>query len=101
MKAEESATSLRNRFYNVLSPRGDPDWDGASSALPPPPRADVTSPLSSLLIPLPFLLWQFGLLTGLGALALMIWLMATPHSQETEQKRLGMLAGFALLTGML
>ncbi|KAJ7317806.1 hypothetical protein JRQ81_003968 [Phrynocephalus forsythii] len=43
---------------------------------------------------------QFGLLTGLGALGLMIWLMATPHSRETEQKRLGMLAGFAFLTGV-
>ena len=42
---------------------------------------------------------QFSLLTGLGALALMVWLTATPHSRETEQKRLGMLAGFAFLTG--
>ncbi|NXL06528.1 BI1 inhibitor, partial [Mesembrinibis cayennensis] len=44
-------------------------------------------------------LFQFSLLTGLGALGLMIWLTATPHSRETEQKRLGMLAGFAFLTG--
>uniref|UniRef100_A0A8C4UPX0 Uncharacterized protein n=1 Tax=Falco tinnunculus TaxID=100819 RepID=A0A8C4UPX0_FALTI len=44
-------------------------------------------------------LFQFSLLTGLGALALMVWLTATPHSRETEQKRLGMLAGFAFLTG--
>ncbi|KAL7989747.1 hypothetical protein Chor_014971 [Crotalus horridus] len=43
---------------------------------------------------------QFGLLTGLGALGLMIWLMATPHSRETEEKRLAILAGFALLTGV-
>ncbi|KAJ6658077.1 hypothetical protein lerEdw1_001553 [Lerista edwardsae] len=43
---------------------------------------------------------QFGLLTGLGALGLMIWLMATPHSRETEVKRLAMLAGFAFLTGV-
>lgn len=42
---------------------------------------------------------QFSLLTGLGALGLMIWLTATPHSRETEQKRLGMLVGFAFLTG--
>uniref|UniRef100_A0A8C6ZVC1 Uncharacterized protein n=1 Tax=Nothoprocta perdicaria TaxID=30464 RepID=A0A8C6ZVC1_NOTPE len=42
---------------------------------------------------------QFSLLTGLGALGLMVWLTATPHSKETEQKRLGMLAGFAFLTG--
>uniref|UniRef100_A0A8D0FLN4 Uncharacterized protein n=1 Tax=Strix occidentalis caurina TaxID=311401 RepID=A0A8D0FLN4_STROC len=44
-------------------------------------------------------LFQFSLLTGLGALGLMIWLTATPHSRETEQKRLGMLVGFAFLTG--
>ncbi|NXA24667.1 BI1 inhibitor, partial [Ibidorhyncha struthersii] len=44
-------------------------------------------------------LFQFSLLTGLGALGLMAWLTATPHSQETEKKRLGMLAGFAFLTG--
>ncbi|NXV03973.1 BI1 inhibitor, partial [Cettia cetti] len=44
-------------------------------------------------------LFQFGLLTGLGSLALMVWLTATPHSRETEQKRLGMLVGFAFLTG--
>lgn len=42
---------------------------------------------------------QFGLLTGLGSLGLMVWLTATPHSRETEQKRLGMLVGFAFLTG--
>uniref|UniRef100_A0A8C5TSR6 Transmembrane BAX inhibitor motif containing 6 n=2 Tax=Malurus cyaneus samueli TaxID=2593467 RepID=A0A8C5TSR6_9PASS len=45
-------------------------------------------------------LFQFGLLTGLGALGLMVWLTATPHSHETEQKRLGMLVGFAFLTGI-
>ncbi|XP_014802938.1 PREDICTED: bax inhibitor 1 [Calidris pugnax] len=44
-------------------------------------------------------LFQFSFLTGLGALGLMVWLTATPHSRETEQKRLGMLAGFAFLTG--
>uniref|UniRef100_A0A8C5P5M2 Transmembrane BAX inhibitor motif containing 6 n=1 Tax=Jaculus jaculus TaxID=51337 RepID=A0A8C5P5M2_JACJA len=43
---------------------------------------------------------QAGLLSALGSLGLMIWLMATPHSRETEQKRLGLLAGFAFLTGM-
>ncbi|NXT83949.1 BI1 inhibitor, partial [Zapornia atra] len=41
-----------------------------------------------------------GLWAGLGALGLMVWLTATPHSRETEQKRLGMLAGFAFLTGI-
>uniref|UniRef100_A0A2K5UHA4 Transmembrane BAX inhibitor motif containing 6 n=1 Tax=Macaca fascicularis TaxID=9541 RepID=A0A2K5UHA4_MACFA len=35
-----------------------------------------------------------------GSLILMIWLMATPHSHEIEQKRLGLLAGFAFLTGV-
>ncbi|NWV18228.1 BI1 inhibitor, partial [Origma solitaria] len=45
-------------------------------------------------------LFQFGLLSGLGALGLMVWLTATPHSHETEQKRLGMLVGFAFLTGI-
>ncbi|XP_034648339.1 bax inhibitor 1 [Trachemys scripta elegans] len=44
-------------------------------------------------------LLRFSLLSGLGSLALLIWLMATPHSRETEQKRLGILAGFAFLTG--
>uniref|UniRef100_K7F408 Transmembrane BAX inhibitor motif containing 6 n=1 Tax=Pelodiscus sinensis TaxID=13735 RepID=K7F408_PELSI len=42
---------------------------------------------------------QLNLLSGLGSLGLLIWLTATPHSRETEQKRLGMLAGFAFLTG--
>uniref|UniRef100_G1SG91 Bax inhibitor 1 n=1 Tax=Oryctolagus cuniculus TaxID=9986 RepID=G1SG91_RABIT len=41
-----------------------------------------------------------GLLSALGSLGLMMWLMATPHSHETEQKRLGLLAGFAFLTGV-
>ncbi|KAM8794160.1 bax inhibitor 1 [Eudromia elegans] len=45
-------------------------------------------------------LFQFSLLTGLAALALMVWLTATPHSRDTERKRLGMLAGFAFLTGI-
>lgn len=45
-------------------------------------------------------IWQAGLLSALGSLGLMIWLMTTPHSHETEQKRLGLLAGFAFLTGM-
>ncbi|XP_027446077.2 bax inhibitor 1-like [Zalophus californianus] len=43
---------------------------------------------------------QAGLLSALGSLGLMIWLMTTPHSHETEQKRLGLLAGFAFLTGV-
>uniref|UniRef100_A0A672UH78 Bax inhibitor 1 n=1 Tax=Strigops habroptila TaxID=2489341 RepID=A0A672UH78_STRHB len=44
-------------------------------------------------------LFQLSLLTGLGALGLMVWLTATPHSRDTERKRLGMLTGFAFLTG--
>uniref|UniRef100_A0A8V0ZYT1 Transmembrane BAX inhibitor motif containing 6 n=1 Tax=Gallus gallus TaxID=9031 RepID=A0A8V0ZYT1_CHICK len=45
-------------------------------------------------------LFQFSLLSGLGSLGLMVWLTATPHSRETEQQRLGMLAGFAFLTAL-
>lgn len=43
---------------------------------------------------------QGGLLSALGSLALMIWLASTPHSPQTERKRLAILAGFAFLTGM-
>lgn len=32
---------------------------------------------------------------------MMVWLSMTPHSPETEQKRLAILAGFAFLTGWL
>lgn len=42
---------------------------------------------------------QGGLLSALGSLAMMVWLSMTPHSPETEQKRLAILAGFAFLTG--
>ncbi|KAJ0041612.1 hypothetical protein NL108_010914, partial [Boleophthalmus pectinirostris] len=45
-------------------------------------------------------LFQGGLLLPLGSLALMVWLAMTPHSPETEKKRLGILAGFAFLTGL-
>ncbi|NWI89536.1 BI1 inhibitor, partial [Pitta sordida] len=44
-------------------------------------------------------LFQFGLLSCLWAVGLMVWLMATPHSHETERKRLAMLVGFAFLMG--
>lgn len=30
---------------------------------------------------------------------MMVWLSMTPHSPETERKRLAILAGFAFLTG--
>lgn len=43
---------------------------------------------------------QGGLLSALGSLALMLWLASTPHSPQTESKRLAILAGFAFLTGM-
>ncbi|XP_028929710.1 bax inhibitor 1 [Ornithorhynchus anatinus] len=43
---------------------------------------------------------QAGLLSGLGSLGLMLWLLATPHSRETEHKRLSILAAFAFLTGV-
>ena len=35
----------------------------------------------------------------LGSLAMMAWLAMTPHSPQTEKKRLGILAGFAFFTG--
>ena len=44
---------------------------------------------------------QGGLLSALGSLAMMMWLATTPHSPETERKRLAILAGFAFLTGKL
>ena len=43
---------------------------------------------------------QAGLLSALGCLGLMIWLMATPCRHETKQKRLGRLSGFPFLTGV-
>uniref|UniRef100_A0A3Q3WGW0 Uncharacterized protein n=1 Tax=Mola mola TaxID=94237 RepID=A0A3Q3WGW0_MOLML len=46
-------------------------------------------------------LLQGGLLSALGSLAMMMWLATTPHSSETERKRLAILAGFAFLTGKL
>ncbi|XP_072304986.1 probable Bax inhibitor 1 isoform X2 [Eucyclogobius newberryi] len=45
-------------------------------------------------------IFQGGLLSALGSLALMLWLAMTPHSPDTEKKRLGILAGFAFLTGL-
>ncbi|XP_062323295.1 probable Bax inhibitor 1 [Osmerus eperlanus] len=45
-------------------------------------------------------LFQGGLLTMLGSLAMMAWLAMTPHSPQTEKKRLGILAGFAFFTGI-
>lgn len=40
-----------------------------------------------------------GWLTMLGSLAMMGWLAMTPHSPQTEKKRLGILAAFAFFTG--
>lgn len=45
-------------------------------------------------------LLQGGLLTMLGSLGMMAWLAMTPHSPQTEKKRLGILAGFAFFTGV-
>jgi len=43
---------------------------------------------------------QGGMFTLLGSLGMMMWLATTPHSSETEKKRLAILAGFAFLTGV-
>ncbi|XP_005986352.1 probable Bax inhibitor 1 [Latimeria chalumnae] len=43
---------------------------------------------------------QGGLLSMLGSLGLMLWLAFTPHSYETEKKRLAILTGFAFFTGV-
>jgi FtsH-binding integral membrane protein len=45
-------------------------------------------------------LLQGSFLTSLGALGLLILLMATPHTKENESYRLGYLFGFAGLTGL-
>lgn len=45
-------------------------------------------------------LFQGGLLTLLGSLGMVVWLSMTPHSPETEKKRLAILAGFAFFTGV-
>uniref|UniRef100_A0A8C5QHY1 Uncharacterized protein n=1 Tax=Leptobrachium leishanense TaxID=445787 RepID=A0A8C5QHY1_9ANUR len=45
-------------------------------------------------------LLQGSFLSFAGSLGMMIWLMCTPHSQETEKKRLGILAGFAFFSGV-
>ncbi|KAK2874527.1 hypothetical protein QQF64_003190 [Cirrhinus molitorella] len=44
-------------------------------------------------------LFQGGL-TMLGSLAMMGWLAMTPHSPQTEKKRLAILSGFAFFTGL-
>ncbi|XP_002663718.1 bax inhibitor 1 [Danio rerio] len=41
-----------------------------------------------------------GGLTMLGSLAMMAWLAMTPHSPQTEKKRLAILAAFAFFTGL-
>ncbi|KAJ8265707.1 hypothetical protein COCON_G00148060 [Conger conger] len=45
-------------------------------------------------------LFQGGFLSLLGSLGMMAWLAMTPHNQETEKQRLGILAGFAFFTGV-
>ncbi|XP_063808824.1 bax inhibitor 1 [Pseudophryne corroboree] len=43
---------------------------------------------------------QGSFLSFLGSLAMMLWLMFTPHSYENEKKRLGILVGFAFFCGV-
>ncbi|XP_060599498.1 bax inhibitor 1-like [Ruditapes philippinarum] len=45
-------------------------------------------------------LMSAGLLTALGSIGLMIWLAATSHTKENEQKRLGIFIGFTFLSGV-
>ncbi|XP_029450473.1 bax inhibitor 1 [Rhinatrema bivittatum] len=45
-------------------------------------------------------LLQAGFLSFAGSLGFMVWLLFTPHSQETEKKRLLILSGFAFFTGV-
>ncbi|XP_041374023.1 bax inhibitor 1-like [Gigantopelta aegis] len=43
---------------------------------------------------------QAGLLTALGSVGLMMWLMFTKHSKETQLKRLAIFSGFTFLSGL-
>ncbi|XP_040197143.1 bax inhibitor 1 [Rana temporaria] len=43
---------------------------------------------------------QGSFMSFAGSLGMMLWLMMTPHSRETEKKRLGILAGFAFFSGI-
>ncbi|XP_043939743.1 bax inhibitor 1 [Protopterus annectens] len=45
-------------------------------------------------------LFQGGLLSFLGSIGMMFWLLFTPHNNETEKKRLCILSGFAFFTGV-
>ncbi|ELU02984.1 hypothetical protein CAPTEDRAFT_158085 [Capitella teleta] len=47
-----------------------------------------------------FNIFQAGILSTIGSIGLMVLLMTSSHSKETEQKRLAYLAGFALCSGM-
>lgn len=40
-----------------------------------------------------------GLLTGLGAIGCLMWLMMTPHDGKNQAKRLALLGSFAFLSG--
>ena len=40
-----------------------------------------------------------GLLTGIGAIASLVWLTMTPHDGKNQSQRLSLLASFAFLTG--
>ncbi|PIK35379.1 putative Bax inhibitor-1 [Apostichopus japonicus] len=43
---------------------------------------------------------QAGLLTSLAGIGLLIWLGMTPHTPENTPKRMGLLSGFAFMTGL-
>uniref|UniRef100_A0A8C9T4S2 Transmembrane BAX inhibitor motif-containing protein 6 n=1 Tax=Scleropages formosus TaxID=113540 RepID=A0A8C9T4S2_SCLFO len=45
-------------------------------------------------------LFQGGMLSMMGSLAMMLWLSMTPHNSETEKRRLAILAAFAFFTGV-
>jgi len=45
-------------------------------------------------------LMQAGLLSVIGAIAMLLLLVSTPHQPGNEKKRLGFMAGFAFLTGI-
>lgn len=44
-------------------------------------------------------IFQGGLVSTLISLGLIVWLASTPHSPETERRRLCILSGFAFFTG--
>lgn len=45
-------------------------------------------------------IFQGGLLSSIGSMVVMMWLLATPHTRANLQKRLGILIGFGVLSGL-